>query len=371
MNDEFYMAMAIDLAKIGSGRTSPNPLVGAVLVQDHRVVGFGAHLEAGKPHAEIHALRMAGDQAKDSTLYVTLEPCSHYGKTPPCADAVIAAGVRRVVIAVSDPFAQVSGGGILRLRQAGLEVVVGCLEKQAIELNSVFFHYAKTGLPFVVYKTATTLDGFIATTTGDSMYITGPEAREAVHRLRDHVDVIAVGINTVLADDPQLTVRLEHGGRNPVRVIFDSQLRTPLSAKVVQDREAKTIIMCGENADKAREAVLREASVEVVRVQNAASADGSVHLSIPDALAVLANRGLIHVLLEGGQRLASAFLDAKLVQKVWFFHAPKLLGAGLTPLVPMGITALADAVVLSDTEVTVLGQDVLVKGTPVYRDKGR
>ncbi|MGZ4107522.1 MAG: bifunctional diaminohydroxyphosphoribosylaminopyrimidine deaminase/5-amino-6-(5-phosphoribosylamino)uracil reductase RibD, partial [Tumebacillaceae bacterium] len=265
MNDQQYMQFALDIASQAKGRTNPNPLVGAVIVKDGRIVGFGAHLKAGEPHAEVHAFRMAGDAAEGATLYVTLEPCSHHGKTPPCADLVVRSKVKRVVVAMQDPNPLVAGRGTTRIREAGIEVEVGVLEAQAKRLNERFIYNITTTLPFVVLKTAMTLDGKIATSTNDSRWITGPQAREAVHRLRDEVDGILVGIGTVLADDPELTTRLpEGGGKNPTRVILDSKLRIEEAAKVLDTSVAPTWIVTGPDVDEQKKQRLLARGVEII-----------------------------------------------------------------------------------------------------------
>lgn len=248
-NDQYYMKLALDLAASAKGKTNPNPVVGAVIVKDGVIAGTGIHRKAGEPHAEVHAFKMAGDYAKDATLYVTLEPCSHYGKTPPCANLVKESGVRRVVVATQDPNPEVAGRGISILRDAGIEVEVGVLEKEAQRLNERFIHNMITNRPFVISKYAMTLDGKLATHTGHSKWITGEESRHSVHLLRDEVDAILIGIGTVLADNPSLTTRLpEGGGKNPIRIILDSELRVPLDANVVQVSDAKTVIVTQENA---------------------------------------------------------------------------------------------------------------------------
>ena len=224
---EQWMRFALRLAETGRGQTSPNPMVGAVVVKEGNLLGFGAHLRAGTPHAEVHALNMAGPEAKGATLYVTLEPCNHYGRTPPCTERIIGEGIRRVVVAMEDPEPFVSGRGIERLRQAGIEVVTGVLEDEARRLNEAYVHHRLHGRPFVTLKTAATLDGKIATRTGDSRWVTGEEARRHVHRLRREHDAVLVAIGTVLADRPRLTVRLPEGGRNPLRVVLDSRPAHP------------------------------------------------------------------------------------------------------------------------------------------------
>ncbi len=355
------MRLALSLALMGEGQTSPNPIVGAVLVKDHRIIGFGAHLQAGKPHAEVHALRMAGEEAQGSTLYVTLEPCAHYGKTPPCADAVIQSGVKRVVVAVEDPFSEVSGRGIARMRAAGLQVDVGCLAQEAEQQNASFLYYARTGLPFVTLKLAATLDGMIATDSGDSKYVTGNEARTWVHQLRDQVDAIVVGVKTVITDNPQLTVRLPEGGKNPVRVILDTHLSMPSDSNVLSP-EATTMVFCGFEASELAEQNLVHRGAQVIRIQ---TVDGMVN--IVAVMKHLATLGYLHVLVEGGASVAGSFLSQQLVNEVWMFHAPKLLGEGRSAILfPVVAKKMQDAILLKDVTHKEIGGDWLTIGKPFY-----
>jgi diaminohydroxyphosphoribosylaminopyrimidine deaminase/5-amino-6-(5-phosphoribosylamino)uracil reductase len=359
--DEKYMRIALSLAETGKGRTSPNPIVGAVIVLDDQIVGFGAHLKAGKPHAEVHALHMAAHEAKGSTLYVTLEPCAHYGKTPPCADAVIAAGVSRVVVAVEDPFSAVAGQGIARMREAGLQVDVGCLSEEAEKQNAPFLHYARTGLPFITLKIAATLDGMIATNEGDSFYVTNEQSRTLVHTLRDEVDAVCVGINTVLQDNPNLTVRLRHGGRNPVRVIMDTHLKTPLDANVLSE-EAPTFIFCAKEASPEQERLLMQKGATVVRVEA-----NDVGIDLRAVMNYLSSRGILHVLVEGGATIAGSLLQEQLVNRLWLFHAPKILGQGKSAIAfQTAQNRMSDAILLTDIEHKMLGDDWLTIGTPIY-----
>ncbi|MGZ4111413.1 MAG: bifunctional diaminohydroxyphosphoribosylaminopyrimidine deaminase/5-amino-6-(5-phosphoribosylamino)uracil reductase RibD, partial [Tumebacillaceae bacterium] len=312
MNDQQYMQFALDIASQAKGRTNPNPLVGAVIVKDGRIVGFGAHLKAGEPHAEVHAFRMAGDAAEGATLYVTLEPCSHHGKTPPCADLVVRSKVKRVVVAMQDPNPLVAGRGTTRIREAGIEVEVGVLEAEAKRLNERFIYNITTKLPFVVLKTAMTLDGKIATSTNDSRWITGPQAREAVHRLRDEVDGILVGIGTVLADDPELTTRLpEGGGKNPTRVILDSKLRIEEAAKVLDTSVAPTWIVTGPDVDEQKKQRLLARGVEIIAMPEAGTGT-----SMQPMLETLYEKGITHLLVEGGASVNGSFLESGLVNKV-------------------------------------------------------
>lgn len=362
MNDQHYMQLALNLAAMAKGRTNPNPLVGAVIVKDGRIIGQGAHLKAGEPHAEVHAFRMAGDAAEGSTLYVTLEPCSHHGRTPPCAELVVRSKVKRVVVAMQDPNPLVAGRGINLLREAGIEVVVGVLEQEALRLNERFIKNIVKQRPFVVVKTAMTLDGKIAAHTGDSRWITGEAARASVHRLRDEVDGILVGIGTVLADDPELTTRLpEGGGRNPIRVVLDRQLRIEETAKVLDTSVAPTWIVTGEEVDPAKAARLQERGVELIRVPER---DG--RLDLEATLDALYPKGITHLLVEGGAQVNGAFLTAGLIDQVVSYIAPKLIGgqSAPTPYGGDGFAKMAEAVTLTDLRVETVGDDLCVIGYP-------
>lgn len=360
MSHEAYMELALTLARAAKGRTAPNPIVGAVIVKGDRIVGFGAHLRAGTPHAEVHALRMAGEEARGATVYVTLEPCSHYGRTPPCADALIQSGVARVYVAVQDPNPEVAGRGIARLRAAGIAVEVGLCAALAEQDNEPYMHYRRTQRPLVTWKSALSADGFIAPQThGQSRYLTGTESLATVHRLRDQVDGIAVGVGTILADDPLLTTRLpETTGKNPIRIVFDSRLRTPLDARVVRDRTAKTWLICAHDAAHENERALSEQGVHVLRLT--AGPDGRP--SLRASLELLAQRGVLDLLLEGGQVLASQFLQERLIDWIWLFHTPVLLGSGVKALT----SDLASAVHLSSPRVIDVGDDRLTIARPVY-----
>ncbi|HZG82176.1 MAG TPA: bifunctional diaminohydroxyphosphoribosylaminopyrimidine deaminase/5-amino-6-(5-phosphoribosylamino)uracil reductase RibD [Brevibacillus sp.] len=362
--DARYMNMAIELARAGFGQTSPNPLVGAVIVKNGTVVGMGAHLRAGEPHAEVHALRMAGNQAKDATLYVTLEPCCHVGKTPPCTVAVIRAGINRVVVAALDPNPQVAGGGVEKLRAAGLEVIVGIEEEKAKQLNEVFFHYIQSKRPFVTLKTASTLDGKIATHTGHSKWITGKDARREVHELRRVHDAILVGSGTVLADDPALTARVDGKvwGKQPVRVILDRRLRTPLTAQVVTDRSAETWIVTSSVSSEQQRQALVENGVSVIAV------DGE--LTVDKVLEVLGERGITSLLVEGGAEINGAFLQAKAIQKIVSYVSLKLVGGRNAPTIfgGEGIARMEDALDLIHAQIEPIGtQDIRITGYPQWK----
>ncbi|UCH28070.1 MAG: bifunctional diaminohydroxyphosphoribosylaminopyrimidine deaminase/5-amino-6-(5-phosphoribosylamino)uracil reductase RibD [Trueperaceae bacterium] len=362
---ERHMARALELAERGRGSTSPNPMVGCVVVRDHEIVGEGWHQRAGEPHAEIHALRAAGLAARGSTVYVTLEPCNHHGRTPPCSRALIEAGVKRVIIAAQDPNPRVDGRGIEALEKAGIEVEVGVLAREATSQNEVFFTVQLEKRPFVLFKTAMTLDGKIATSTGESRWITGPLAREKVHRWRHELDAIAVGINTVLHDDPRLTTRFE-GGYSPVKVIFDSAARTPPQAKLFEDdprgERARVIVFATEKASKTRVDALRERGAEVITTSQV-----SGRVEIRTALAELLDRELTSVLLEGGGTLSWSFFEAQAVDRLAWFISPKLLGGnGASPLAGVGVSRLASAFHLESWQTEALGMDLLITGRPLY-----
>ena len=359
MTDEDYMREALRIARNAEGRTSPNPMVGAVVVRDGRIVAEGWHRAAGTPHAEIHALRMAGDLARDATLYVTLEPCAHQGRTGPCAKAVAEAGVRCVVMAMQDPNPLVAGKGIQYLRDAGIEVRCGLLEAEARRLNEAFLKWISTGLPFVAMKTAMTLDGKIATATGKSRWITNEASRRRVHELRDVHDGILVGIGTVLADDPSLTTRLVEGtGRNPTRIVVDSMARTPLTSKLLNDGQATTIIAVTECAPEERVKALRETGAGILVAGNGPRVDFRCLME------ELGKREVASVFVEGGGTVNFSLLQEELVDKVYSFIAPKLVGGrdALSPVEGNGFGDLADAVLLDDLSAEMLEGDILLTG---------
>jgi diaminohydroxyphosphoribosylaminopyrimidine deaminase/5-amino-6-(5-phosphoribosylamino)uracil reductase len=358
--DEKYMAIALRLALKAAGRTSPNPMVGAVVVRNGRVVARGWHRKAGEPHAEAIALAKAGAAAKGATLYVTLEPCSHTNKrTPPCSPLVIQSGVKRVVIAMIDPNPRVSGNGVRVIRKAGIEVITGILEREAQQLNEAFIKHVTKKVPFVTLKIAQTLDGKIATATGESKWITGEEARREGHRLRNRHDAILVGINTVLKDDPSLTTRIPEG-RDPVRVIVDSRLRIPLTAKVLTQRStAGTIIATLARAPMAKVAKVRAAGAEVLFVKNDRG-----RVDLRDLMRQLGKVDIMSVLLEGGAEVHAAALKAGIVDKVVIFIAPMLM-TGKDSLCSIGGLSpkkLAQSIQLRDIVLRQVGKDIMVEG---------
>lgn len=365
MDDELYMRQALALACLAEGDTSPNPMVGAVIVSaDGEVVGEGYHHKAGQPHAEINALKEAKKLARGGTIYVTLEPCSHFGRTGPCCEAIIAAGLKRVVAAVEDPNPKVAGNGFKRLRDAGIEVTVGVCAEEARLLNEKFFHWIVTGRPFVSMKYAMTLDGKIATRTGDSKWITGEDARAYGHYLRKAHDCILVGKNTVLADDPELTTRLVEG-RNPLRIVLDSNCEIPMTAKIF-DGEAETLLVTGTCLPGAKQA--KAEALPKVEVLQLPAVNGKLPVAL--LLQELAGRNLTSILVEGGSTVHGDFLEAGLVDRIYAFIAPKLIGGkeALTPVGGKGFALMEDCYVLKETETLPLGADILLTGR-VERNK--
>jgi len=357
--DQQFMAQALDLAASADYQTSPNPMVGAVLVRDGAVIAVGAHMRAGEPHAEVHALRAAGDAARGADLYVTQEPCSHVGRTPPCVDAVIAAGVRRVVVGMQDPNPRVDGRGIAALRAAGITVVTGVLEDRVRRLNEFFVKHVTTGLPFVTAKFAMSLDGRIATHSGESKWITSEDARAEVHLLRHAHDAILVGANTVLRDDPNLTTRLPQGGRSPLRVVVDSRLRVPYEARIFQQESGSVLLA---TSDRARGDRLREFETRGVPVIVLPADHGRVGL--PDLLRHLGGRQVISLLIEGGSSMHGSAFDQRLVDKVIAFIAPRIIGGIEAPAAVggHGVNALVDSRALREVEVRQVGPDVVISG---------
>lgn len=355
------MDLALKNAQAMKGQTDPNPLVGSVIVNDNRIVGVGAHLKAGEAHAEINALRMAGDQAKGGTIYVTLEPCSHHGRTGPCAVAIVEAGIKKVVIATLDPNPIVAGNGVKILEDAGIEVVTGVMEDEARKMNEVFNKFIVTKKPFVTLKAGITLDGKVASHTFSSKWITSEEARYDVHQLRSENMAILVGINTVLKDDPALTARIPNG-RNPIRIIMDSSLRIPLEAQVITDKQAETIIFTSQSYDKEKRKVLEDLNIIVIETS------GTEHVNPLDVVTMLGEKGISSLFIEGGGNINAAFLENKLVDKVILYFAPKLIGGKNAPtfLEGTGIDQMTDAVDLIDTDIQRIGQDFKFVGYPYY-----
>ena len=356
------MRAALALARRGLGKTAPNPAVGCLIVRDGAVVGRGWHKKAGTPHAEVHALNEACALAQGADVYVTLEPCAHFGKTPPCARALVAARVARVFVATVDPNPLVAGQGIEILREAGIEVQVGLLEGPARELNLPFIKWIGTGMPYVILKSALTMDGKTATAGGDSRWITGDRSRREVHRLRGVVDAIMVGVGTVVKDDPLLTCRVP-GGKDPIRIVVDSTLRVPLHAAVFNPHSAARTIVATCSADATRHAALISHGGELL---SCAARAGRVDLD--DLFRQLGELGIQSILLEGGSHLAGAALRAGLIDRCLIFLAPKLVGgAGMGLFAGEGVSMMGDALRLEGMTVKRIGADLLVQGTPERR----
>lgn len=358
--EDRFMRRALELARQGIGYTSPNPLVGAVLVRNGRIIGEGAHQQYGGPHAEVNAINSATESVAGAELYVTLEPCNHQGKTPPCTELVIRSGIRRVVIAMEDPNPKVSGRGIKCLEQAGIEVCCGVLENEARALNRPFIKHIAQGVPYVLLKTAMTLDGKIATVTGESRWISGASARAYVHELRHQYTAIMVGIGTVLADDPSLTTRREgREGVHPIPIIVDSTARIPLQAKVLHGPTGVSPILATTAAAPPEK--LRQLQALGCQVKVLPEAENGVDLQ--ELMRVLGSRGIDSILLEGGGELAASALHSGIVDEVQTIIAPKILGGrtARTPVGGTGIVRLDQAIALSYQEVRQLGEDLLIK----------
>jgi diaminohydroxyphosphoribosylaminopyrimidine deaminase/5-amino-6-(5-phosphoribosylamino)uracil reductase len=355
--DARFMRRALALARRGLGSTSPNPMVGAVIVRDGKVIAEGYHHAVGRDHAEVDALKHATEEVAGATIYVTLEPCSHYGRTPPCADALIANRLGRVVIGMEDPDRHVRGRGIAKLKAAGIPVTMGVLEDECRALNETFVKHRTTGLPWVTLKFAESLDGRIATATGNARWISSPESRRLAHRLRARHDAILAGIGTVLADDPELTVRLVRG-RNPLRIVLDSHLRVPLTARVLGEQPtAGTIVATAAGADPAKAAALQERGIEVMTL----AADGHGRLDLKALLAALGQRDVTSLLVEGGAEVLTSFLRQGLADKIVAFIAPKLIGKGTEAVGDLGIAEVAGAVRLRFERSYRCGPDLVVE----------
>ncbi len=362
MDDAKFMKMALILAKKGWGFTSPNPMVGAVVVKDGKVVGKGYHKAAGKAHAEVNAIDDAGENAKGATIYVTLEPCNHTGRTPPCTEKILKVGIKRVVVAMKDPNPNVAGGGNEYLRSKGLEVVHGILEDEALKLNEFFIKYVKTSTPFVIVKCAATLDGSIATRTGDSKWVTGEASRAFVHWLRHGVDGIMVGTGTVKKDNPSLTTRIKNfPGKDPVRIILDSKLSISSHAKIFGlNSDAKTIIVTSEGIPEKKRNILKEKGVIVIGAP--IKRDGLIDLG--RLMGRLGYIGITSLLIEGGSRVIASALQAKIVDKIFFFYAPRILGGndGKPICMGKGPDLMRQSIPVSDIKVRRFEDDIMIEG---------
>lgn len=356
-----YMARAIELAAQGLGRTSPNPMVGAVVVRGGRIIGEGYHRRAGESHAEVAAIAAAGAGARGADLYVNLEPCSHQGRTPPCTDAVLEAGISRVFASMEDPNPLVSGRGGSLLREKGVVVAFGLLSTEASRLNECYIKYISRGLPFVILKSAMSLDGKTATMTGDSRWVSGPESRREVHRIRDAVDGVLVGIGTVLADDPMLTTRLPRGtGMHAARIVVDPFLKMPAAARMLEDKEGGPVFVAAlEKAPVDRAAALRRRGAGILFCQ-----EKEGRLDMVSLMKSLAGREMTSLLIEGGSAVAASALESGIVDKIVCFIAPKIVGGrdAPTPVGGKGVDLMRDALELRDVTYDRCGEDLMAQG---------
>lgn len=355
MNDEYYMKFALTLASAAKGQTSPNPVVGAVIVKDERIVGFGSHLKPGESHAEVHAINMAGHQASGAVLYVTLEPCNHYGKTPPCCEAIIKAGIQEVVIASVDRNPLVAGKGINFLQNAGISVRFGVLSEEADRLNEAFFHFVQTKKPFVTLKQAITLDGKTATKTGHSKWITGKQARQDVHTERGRHDAILVGVNTVISDNPSLTNREGSPSKQPVRIVLDTHLRMPSNCRLANDLAAPTWVITGSQVEDSKITIFQDKPVEIIKLSEP-------DIQIESVLKLLAEKNITSLYVEGGQEVHASFLKSRNVNLINTYIAPKIIGGSdaLSMIANLDVHCMGEAYPLSFEKIEQLGDDIKI-----------
>ena len=361
MSDEAFIKKTLKLAQKGSGYVSPNPVVGAIIVKNGEIISTGYHKKFGAIHAEVAAIKNAGTNCKNSTLYVNLEPCSHHGKQPPCTDEIIRAGIKRVVVGTLDRNPQINGNGIKVLQKNGIEVITGVLEKECILINEVFFKYITTNLPFITLKIAQTIDGKIATDLGKSKWITSEKSRKYVHKLRNQSDAVLTGIGTVLTDDPQLDVRYIKG-RTPFRVILDSNLRIPLNAKLLNDEHVnKTILVTNLKTPDEICNRIEQKGAAVVKIPKQGD-----FIDLNLLCKWLGNRGFASVLVEGGSKVFSSFLKLKLADRISLFIAPKLLGSGIPAIEKLDISDINNCIRLNCDRIKKIEQDIFITGRVVY-----
>lgn len=351
-----YMRRAVELAKLGIGKVNPNPLVGAVIVKEGRIIGEGYHAKYGELHAERHAFSRLTEEAEGAEMYVTLEPCCHYGKQPPCTQAIIEHGIKKVFVGSDDPNALVAGKGVQALREAGVDVVTQVMKEECDALNPVFFHFITTKTPYVLMKYAMTMDGKIACDTGKSQWITGEEARSHVQETRDALMGIMVGIQTIISDNPRLTCRIP-GGRNPIRIICDSHLRIPMEAEVVQTAKEMKTVVATVSSEQEKISALREAGVKVLITD---SADGKVDLQ--DLMQKLGQEKIDSILLEGGGTLNQSALQSGIVNHIQIYLAPKIFGGTgkYTPVSGIGVKEPDEAYLLINRKIRIFGEDILL-----------
>ncbi|MBM4053167.1 MAG: bifunctional diaminohydroxyphosphoribosylaminopyrimidine deaminase/5-amino-6-(5-phosphoribosylamino)uracil reductase RibD [Planctomycetes bacterium] len=361
--DEKYMALALELAEKGRGMVEPNPMVGAVIVKEDEIVGKGYHKNYGGAHAETHAINDAGTNCKGSTLYVTMEPCAHHGKTPPCADAIIGAGIKRVVTTFLDPNPITSGKGLKQLQAAGIEVRMGVMEDQARKINAPFFKLIQKGMPYVIIKWAMSIDGKIATVTGDSKWITSEESRRYVHKIRSQIDGVMVGINTVLKDDPLLTCRF-NGGRNPKRIIVDGKASLPLTSALVRTaKQSEIIVGVSRNASPKNIETLRKSGCTVIETKG-----NNDRVDLRELFLELGAMRLTNIMVEGGSKLITSLLEERLADKIIVFIAPIIIGGdGASPVLGKGVDNICDALKITEVRQYRFSDDVVVEGLLNYR----
>ncbi|HEY4481824.1 MAG TPA: bifunctional diaminohydroxyphosphoribosylaminopyrimidine deaminase/5-amino-6-(5-phosphoribosylamino)uracil reductase RibD [Candidatus Brocadiaceae bacterium] len=362
--DEKYMALALELAEKGRGKVEPNPMVGAVLVKDGEIVGKGYHQVFGGAHAEIYAIHEGGTNCRGATLYVSMEPCAHYGKTAPCVDAIIKTGITKVVAAVIDPNPITAGKGIQKLKEAGVEVVVGVMEMQAKRLNVPFFKLMQKELPYITVKWAMSIDGKIATHTGESRWITSDESRKYAHKIRGQMDGVLVGINTVVRDDPLLTCRIE-GGRNPKRIVVDSSALLPVNSRLLSTiNEGEIIIAVNKNAPLSRVDKLVQLGCKIVQTK-----DMNGHVDFKELFQRLGEMKLTNILVEGGSRVITSVIEDRLADRVMVFVAPIIIGgAGAkSPVLGTGINKINEAAEIDEIEIKRFSNDIVIEGTLKYR----
>lgn len=362
MDHNYYMKKCLRLAVKGKGRTAPNPMVGAILVNEYKIVGEGFHEKAGFPHAEIEAIQSAGKKAVGSRLYVNLEPCSHFGKTPPCTKEIIKSGIKEVNIGIKDPNPLVSGKGIKKLEMAGIKVMQGIMEKECREINEPFIKYITKKIPYVTMKVASSLDGKISTKTGESRWITGDKARKYVHMMRNEMDAVMVGINTILSDDPLLTTRLKKNKKtkDPIKIILDSSLKIPLKAKSIQSGNGrKTIIATTTRASEKKIKSLGDMGVIVLKIRKK-----DLRVDMNNLMIKLGKMGITSLMIEGGAEVNASALKSNIVDRVVFFIAPKIIGGknATGAIMGNGIRYLKDAVSIKETSVKKLGNDFMLEG---------
>lgn len=362
MNDELYMQLSLELAIKGIGSVNPNPLVGAVIVKDGEIIGKGYHERYGELHAERNAIANCITSPHGATMYVTLEPCCHYGKTPPCTNAIIENGISKVIIGTLDPNEKMTGKGVEILRKAGIEVLVGVLEEKCKSINEVFFHYITKKTPFVVMKYAMTMDGKISTVTGESKWITGEITRKKVHQDRNHYTAIMVGIGTVLADNPILDCRIENG-RNPIRIICDSNLRTPIESNVVKTAKYIRTIIVTTKADIASHEVYLDNNCQILVVT-----PKDRHIDLQTLMLKLGEMNIDSILFEGGSTLNFSAIESRIVHKVQCYIAPKLFGGDISksPVGGKGFSEISNAVKLKNSIITQIGDDILIESEVDY-----